>query len=1091
MPRACHAIQIDTNSGNGELVAYTNTSIGVDAGVFYLITDRPTISAVAGDTTRTAWYQGVLTKDLGDFAPSRRADFVVSGGLEEVSALSFSIVNTTSFWDTLRDNGVYLHRCRVTYFYVESVDGATWTFTRRWTGIVEDQPFNETTYQVKCVDASKDIFKSLPVDVVDASAYPTAKNSGDNNQVPIVIGRVAYSPLVNVNAGGQITNLTHIDGAYGTVCAAKDHNVASKWVDLYTQGRTFPLDSVDLVGRFLEVVAGGTSQTLRIKSNLATVAGDETTRVTVDEPWTGTIINWDIGDDVTTVWYFQVKAYTAEFLSSSKPVFEQVENGSGQLALYSHDAAEKRFQSLSELKTISDPTAIRNYGRPGTEVIMRRLETDGNIGVYTPILPRDITLAEETFFFDWTGPDVVGDSQPSLFDGSQGTSYVMSQNANLAELTIDLGLPTSETDKSYDEIYVLLNARIRRSSPGLLQGNVLITAQGVDLHGRVTEDIFTQTNIYESSSEGNITDTWIDIHTLPGVYFNESDNPDKFFSKKSLLSLTSILSGSIKSKVYSRVRLEVLVALSLGGPWEMEIYEVGLVGKKTVNLVNDTIYHTLKGETFGTEWASPEAPGTGRFNADAMIPDIGHAFEHLVRNYDYNHPVWQASAAYVVGSKVRSEADNGFIYVCTVAGTSAANQPAFPVTLGSTVTDGGVTWKCQDKLRIHCAAFDTLNTQKAGWFVGMYLQEKERSEEVYKRMAEQGVFGILMDAQGRVKPKAWRENDTSLATFSASNIQPGSLGDAVHTPMSRAHNDFLLKYDKNYATGNFDRQVGITHVNEPAFPGVNDTIVPGTSLGTFEIGLIADGLGNYIFDIITDTPHGLETGAWVSLSENTHGYTFGPRQASVKDAVQFFVEGFLTAGTLSTTGTLRVHTDTRLKWKTFAPGISNHPLAQQLWEQCRENFLITKQVNPLVLECPYFISPDATDPAGNRIWSDLAGGDDHPAIFLLTHLVEWASLQKRQLTFEVPNTSTFRALEVFDPVQVNDAKLTMGDNLLGWIHEITDAPGTGTRGDRIRFGVTLNPDELDVTDIIDENGADPGDIIDENGAAGTDIIDEN
>ena len=50
------------------------------------------------------------------------------------------------------------------------------------------------------------------------------------------------------------------------------------------------------------------------------------------------------------------------------------------------------------------------------------------------------------------------------------------------------------------------------------------------------------------------------------------------------------------------------------------------------------------------------------------------------------------STAYSVGDVARPAAGNGFLYVATTAGTTAASVPTYPLVLGQTVTDGGVTW---------------------------------------------------------------------------------------------------------------------------------------------------------------------------------------------------------------------------------------------------------------------------------------------------------------------------------------------------------------------------------------------------------------
>lgn len=49
------------------------------------------------------------------------------------------------------------------------------------------------------------------------------------------------------------------------------------------------------------------------------------------------------------------------------------------------------------------------------------------------------------------------------------------------------------------------------------------------------------------------------------------------------------------------------------------------------------------------------------------------------------------TTAYVVGDVFRPAAANGFLYVVTVAGTSAGSPPTFPTVVGNTVADGTAT----------------------------------------------------------------------------------------------------------------------------------------------------------------------------------------------------------------------------------------------------------------------------------------------------------------------------------------------------------------------------------------------------------------
>lgn len=57
---------------------------------------------------------------------------------------------------------------------------------------------------------------------------------------------------------------------------------------------------------------------------------------------------------------------------------------------------------------------------------------------------------------------------------------------------------------------------------------------------------------------------------------------------------------------------------------------------------------------------------------------------------------WGASTDYAVGDYVTPTTPNGYVYECTAdAGSSAASEPTFPTTIGSTVVDDGITWTCR------------------------------------------------------------------------------------------------------------------------------------------------------------------------------------------------------------------------------------------------------------------------------------------------------------------------------------------------------------------------------------------------------------
>ena len=93
----------------------------------------------------------------------------------------------------------------------------------------------------------------------------------------------------------------------------------------------------------------------------------------------------------------------------------------------------------------------------------------------------------------------------------------------------------------------------------------------------------------------------------------------------------------------------------------------------------------------------------------------------------FTPPIWEASTAYGLGQKVVPTTLNGYVYECTVAGTSDSGEPTWPTTIAGTVADNTVTWRCETddaqvvNIAIHIPAATT--EALTAWGRGVYSLE--------------------------------------------------------------------------------------------------------------------------------------------------------------------------------------------------------------------------------------------------------------------------------------------------------------------------------------------------------------------------------
>ncbi len=93
---------------------------------------------------------------------------------------------------------------------------------------------------------------------------------------------------------------------------------------------------------------------------------------------------------------------------------------------------------------------------------------------------------------------------------------------------------------------------------------------------------------------------------------------------------------------------------------------------------------------------SPRGTIVGPLAAQGMMNLLLTQITDAARGIPGDAPFWTGSTAVMVGTWCVPSTRNGFMYRCSVAGTTAGAEPTWPTTSGGTVVDSGATWEAFD-----------------------------------------------------------------------------------------------------------------------------------------------------------------------------------------------------------------------------------------------------------------------------------------------------------------------------------------------------------------------------------------------------------
>jgi len=379
--------------------------------------------------------------------------------------------------------------------------------------------------------------------------------------------------------------------------------------------------------------------------------------------------------------------------------------------------------------------------------------------------------------------------------------------------------------------------------------------------------------------------------------------------------------------------------------------------------------------------------------------------------------------------------------------------------------------------------YNNVSDYRSDWTLGRQLLERKKSNEYLAELARQTFVGIYPLRTGYRGLKAWREDETIIATHTTASgsIIAGSISKFEQTPISKTFNEFRVQYDYNPGADRFNKEIFIKKTDENAFPDFHvstGTDTPQTFISVenkFRFSSMASsGIHQWYVKItVADEPTWATTGAYLSFDgDDEFDISFARITGYAASGSDWIImadhdnEFGVAKNDICLNGTLYLNGSMVRSWCSYVGGIGDYTTARAWWLIAAANYAKSNTINPMpedLGKCYWF--PDDTD------FDEYAGTSDTSAYKFIDLLLEWCALQKDVVEYSIPITAANVQLELLDPVYFCDVKYTAGANRMGYITMIKHVPF-----DRIVLEVCLIP-----TDIVEEN------LIIETGSAATTI----
>jgi len=1022
MSEVQYAIEINT-----EVTGSTNATIGLTTdGYIRLITGRPgydgspTCPLWEDDSNNTdVWYEGILLAN-GFSPPNRRIDIENGGNYGTVSGFSFKTHNVMKFWKALEDVSISILNAEIKVYCVIADK-----FYSAWTGIIEDDPYEENQTQIKCNSNYRKIHKSFPPNQISPNIYPLAKKSSYGNTIPVCLGNLPYAQLFNVS--GVTTNivLDYASGKYHAgspgiqdsdiiYTAAFAEYAAYSRIDIITMRKTF--ESGELAGFYLRAVSGDNAETSRLlqildnNSSGVHATGNSSfpncywTRCWIassfDTPQ-ATVSNYayswaDDKDSIGETWWFEILDAKSRHIVSNQGINAFKYDSYNQPYMFNYDRDKEEMIDTHGLVT---DIAFRE-GRDSVELLQVDIGKDGTVQYMTPhgcncLIVRTnndtpVNLSDAANLADMN-------RQTETDCSSQGNYWIDTSHTPDAAYPFpgyyfDLDLNNFNL-KDSEEIYVGvdLDVIVDPDAAGAYDFGVGFDFVAIDVYERM-HSFTDQMGIdytYEIETDSYpFTDT-VRYNFLPYEYYKNGTiglgGTDSLFGEedadgnavRNYMKLPDDLIDMIKNKTLKMVQLRLKFSTTADTTLEgVLIRQIGVFSYRNTETANDALFMRVDGGE--------------KINFSGDLSDsIYHAIYHILESYD--------------------------------------GIPQVNIDYGNLADTRKSTY---------------------GWEIGRQVTQQKNSIEYLKELCQFGFVGMFQKRDGDLKVTAFRENQSVSTAFTDSNILRNSIKNFRKTSLLKCYNDYKLYWGYNPGSKKYDKSIGITNIDQSAFPdyltSTDGVATEITSPNLVNITFYGNGSGKIVFD--ADVSGTLAIGDYITyyiqygdsgIDSADHAYfayvySVDTTDVLYRDAL-IYQTGAI-SGDAPYATVYKEPSGTPL-WMTYVEGLHSYGSAKQFWDDCHFAYTKTKVIKSApdnLMKCKWFYDYAAYNNLETSVVSSLSA----PYMYL-QNMVEWTTLPKNQVNISVPVTTTNITLELLDYISFTDPILTNNVTLYGWITKIS------------------------------------------------------